>query len=784
MRGRERGRRRTVLGAVAATTAALALAWAPGVQAAPAPVRAAEAPAPETRCTLGGGEWTRCLDVDAELDRAPAVGGDATLTVDLTSSAALDDVTLKVELPATLTWREAPAGFERERRNSARPETYGAVNAAERTLDVEAGQRLSFTGTVNALRAASASIRVQAVSPEGAPFSSEPVAVPLTVGEKSFLGYGKGPFGTAEVPEGAVPAKKSSRPFVAAGEEGLPAPHSDDEKSPGVRATSCVKGSWAYLVGNAFHPSVNFEVQVWDEDPGFDDLLAVGITDAGGAYNLCFDNDDGPFSGGQDVYVKFVAFNQSWSVADDDEDTYEFQFETRGNIADGATIDYGRRMPSNPDHMRALRAFDYANEASVWTPGRCWDRDDTDCFHIEILWPMPDADGTFYSVEDDQVHLPDLVAESARSVVHEIGHGVMDDVYKGDFPEWEPSCKPHYINKAVPLASCAWLEGFADFYSAIVLEPTPHDWSDEIELPTWGTPDWENGDKVEGRIAGALWDLIDFGAEDPWDHFGEGEDEVWETFLDNVSETFADYWRQRGESGYDVGDGPQSALYQNTLDYNGFRDTLTKGAEQVMPSPNPPGSHNYRYDTEFRFWSVVALRPGADDDYELELYDDRAMTQRLGQSLSGRGATDFIAVDSNVDNRELGDYYPRVVHSFGSDPYTIEVADGGKVLPHTGDQRTMADDDLVEVWDTCTDAEQSITVTPSDPTQDAELYIVASRPGPDTSVVGRQQILTGSVLGNAGEPESVEFTPPAGLDCFGVVLINKSGSGMYSLAVS
>ncbi|MGN9814620.1 hypothetical protein ACTMUQ_04650 [Streptomyces sp. SD11] len=789
-RGGERGRRRrTVLGTVAATAAALVLAWTPGAQAAPAPVRAAEAPAPETSCTLGGGEWTRCLDIEAELDRAPAVGGDATLTVGLRASAALDDVKLKVELPATLAWRKAPTGFTQDRRNSARPEAYGAVNAAERTLDVEAGQRLSFTGTVNALRAASASIRVQAVSPEGAPFSSEPVIVPLTVGKKSFLGYGKGPFGTAEVPEGAVPAKDTG-PFEPVGKEGLPTPHSDDEKRPGIQATSCVRGSWTYLIGNTFHPSQNFEVQVWDEDGTFDDLLAVGTTDANGAYNLCFDNDDGLFGGGQDVYLKFVAFTVHYSVRDADDDVYEFQFETRNNIADGATLDYGRRLPSNPDQFRALRTFEYADNATVWTPGRCWDRDDTDCRHIGIVWPTERNTTAQYLWDDDRVHLVDSAAESPWVVAHEIGHGVMDDVYHDDPPPIDDACGEHFVSRAES-RECAWIEGFADFYGSMVVDlfnnPDPFG---GFDAPTWGTTEadgrlWDTGPNVEGRVAGALRDLIDDDNEQPWDTYGEGEANVWETFLDHRSEYFEQYWQQRGTDGFNVGDAAQSSLFQNTIDLApGFREPLAVGAERVRPTPNPPGRHNYRYDTAFRFWSVVALRPGANDDYELELYDDRAMTQRLGQSLSGRGATDFVAVDSNVNNRELGDYYPRVTHNFGADPYVIEVADGGKLLPLTGDQRTMGANDLVEVWDTCTDAKRSITVTPSGATQDAELYVVASRPGPDTSVIGRQQILAGSVSGGAGAPESVEFTPPAGLDCFGVILINKSGSGTYSLSVS
>ncbi|WP_210590491.1 hypothetical protein [Streptomyces sp. GESEQ-35] len=761
--------------------APLALVWAPGAQAAPSP--APEAAPQSEACTLGG-EWARCLDVDARLDRAPGVGGNATLTVVLTSSAELDDVTLRVELPSTLKWREAPDGFAEKRKPSDRPEAYGAVNAAERTLDVEAGQKMTFRGTVNALRSVATSIRVQAVSPEGEPFSSWPEIVPLTVGdagEKSFLGYGEGPFGTKAVPADAVPAKQKPR-FESASEEGLPEPHSDDTKAPGIQATSCVQGSWAYMIGNTVHESSNFEVQVWDEDSVFDDLLAVGITDANGAYNICFENDDGAFGGGQDVYVKFVAFNQHWSVRDDDDDPYEFQFETRQNVADGDTVNYGRRMPSDPNLFRALRIFDYANEAAIWTPGRCWDRDDTDCFHIGLLWPTNDP-SAFYDPDEDRVHLPDSRAEQPWVVDHEIGHGVMDDVYQGYEPDIGPGCLNHEVG-GEEKAECAWVEGFADFYGTMVTDLFGHTAPFDFDTPTWGDPaNWANGPNVEGRIAGALRDLIDDDDEAYWDDFGEGEANVWEVFLDHRSDHFQQYWQQRAADGYDVGDGPMSALYQNTIEM-GFRDPLTSGAEKTRPSPNPPGHHNYHYDTKFRFWSVVAVRAGTSTDYDLELYDDRNMTQQLGDSLSGVGFTDFVAVDSNVGNRELDDYYPRVTHRVGGGEYTVEVSDTGKLLPLAGDTRAMGADDVVEIWDTCTSTPQTITVTPSDAGQDAELYIVASEPGPGTSSVkGRQDILTGSVTGGPGETETVTLTPSS-LDCYGVVLINRAGSGTYSLSVS
>lgn len=719
---------------------------------------AAAQPKPTTAdaCTLGT-EWGRCLEVTARLDHAPSVGETATLQVELRSSAPVKDVALKVGLPAALAWEKAPAAG---------------------TFTVTAGQAKEFTATVRAAKAGSGAIRVQAVTGRGLPFDSDPVGIALTAGddaEGSFIGFRKGPQGVAELPKDAV-ISQHARAYVPVGTEKLPMPFSDDpDPAPGIQATSCVTGRWFYNIGDDWFPSRNFEVQVWDEDPFSDDLLAVGVTDGNGGFRFCFENDDGLGGGGQDVYVKFVAFNQSWSIVDDDDDPYEYQFEVRPNIADGATLDYGRRIPANPEHHLALRAWETANDAAAWTPGRCWDRDDTDCRNIGIRWPL--GSGARYDPNDDQVELPLLTPENPWIVAHEIGHGVMDDVYKDDMPDIDDTCREHFVTRAEKPA-CAWTEGFADWFGIVVLDRPNQPGFADFERHTWGTPNWDNGPNVEGRIAGALWDLHDPVGEAPWDRTqGPEPGAVWETFLDHRSESFEEFWRQRGPDGQSA--GQLAALFQNTIDF-GFRDVLTTGSEITVRSPSPPGQHNYRYDTRFRFWSVVAMRPPAAADYELELFDDHAMTQQLARSLTGTGTTDFIAVDSNAGGRELGDYYPRVVHRVGDGDYTIEVSDSGKLLPLSGDQRVMGPRDVVEVWDHCVSDRSRVTVTPSDASQDAELFVMSSAGG---AVRVRTDNIARSIDAGPGQPESVEFTP-AGLDCFGIVLINKAGSGTYTLTVS
>jgi hypothetical protein len=338
----------------------------------------------------------------------------------------------------------------------------------------------------------------------------------------------------------------------------------------------------------------------------------------------------------------------------------------------------------------------------------------------------------------------------------------------------------HYVTRrSGPV--CAWTEGFADWYgSAVLSNPDIPGNRGNIETSTFGTPGWDDGDQVEGRVAGALWDLFDAPA-DGTDGYQDSLPNLWNTFLDHRATTFAQYWAARGQEGRDVTDLALGALFQNTIDY-GFRQPLSDG-NQVVGS-TPPADRNYHYDTTHPHWSVIALRPPAGADDDLVLFDDRAQQQRLNASLLGVDTIDFVAVDSNTGRRPLGDYYPRVHRVSGTGNYTVELADAGDVLVDTA-KRQMTANDVVASWDSCLTAGQQVTftATPGDPSQDAELFVVSSDPATPDSFIRNRLSATAASANGPGQPETISYTAgQAG--CVGVVLINKAGSGTYTLTRS
>ena len=773
-------RHRKLKRAFASLPAAAVLAAGLLVAPPAAPPAAAVAGKPLGQCATNDDRGPRCVEVSAKLNRAPATAQEATLSVTIHAHIDVPATRIEIDLPAALRFVAVPDEFSTQQ-----------GEPAVRVMDLARGRK-AFTAKVVAVAPADVAVRVRALPPAGYGLGiEEPVLATIGADAKSsYLGLPPGPYATAPVAADVRATALTPLPAPNVGTAGLPKPHSDDAPAnPSVAAISCVRGGFFYVdPAGATRPSVNLQVQVWDEDPAnSDDLLTVGLTDGAGQYRLCFDNGSDA-RGGQDVYLIFVTQNGQWGVEWDD-DPYDFRTGIRENIGDGTTVDFGGLQPADARLRGSLRAFDDANAAAAFTPGDCWDSFDHDCRRIDINWNPDENPRTAYDPGSNEVSLLAQDADDRNVVVHEIGHAVMDDVYDDNTVDPGNQCGDHQLHLRES-QECAWVEGFADWYGVAVFgDPVYRDTVDQtveqsFDTPTWGSvrqdtgAAWENGDGVEGRIAGAMWDLVDGPGEAPWDRYGDGLDGVWDTFLRNRSTTFNQYWIQRGQNGRNVGPDALAVLFQNTIDY-GFRDPLAD--HRSLTRPTPIVDHNYRFDTTRIFWSVVTLRPPAAADYDLRVYDDSNLSQLLESSLALTGVIDFVAINSN--RRPLGDYYPQVHAVSGTGDYAIEGDETEGLFAGTATV-AMAPDRLAAVWDVCLLTAQRVTftVTPSDAGQDAELFVVSSdTPGGDT-VVSRFEALERASANGPGQPETLTADLAEG--CQGVIVVNRAGNGTYTLTQS
>lgn len=731
-------------------------------------------------------EWAHCLSVTATLSRAPAVGQTATLSLEVRADATRRGARITIELPANLAFVEAPAGAVQTSGRSS--SGVGSARRATTTADLAAGSVHRLSARIRAIAAGPAHIRARTLAaiPGGSDGAADDVF--LTVGSSSAesrFGFATSTVGGVVQARGRTAPSAPPRRTPSAPVDELPQPHSDDPRRPGPSATSCASGSWHFLDENGvLRPSVNYQVQVWDDDSSSgDDQLISGVTSFSGTYNLCFNGTDGE-GGGQEVFVRFVSSNSQWRVRDTPGGNNDYVNSTGVQaICDGCSHSFGGLMPGNDIH-RGMNAFDAANDAWVWVPSDCWDANDGTCRQVVINWTATSTDGTFYSRAGNDVHLAADDPNAPTVVIHEIGHAVMDDVYEDAMPP-NPNCSNHPI-RGVTSTGCAWTEGFAEWFPAGVLNDPFFRWPDgsslDLENNTWGTPDWSNGDAVEGRVAGAMIDISDFTNEAFWDRYGEGDPgNIWTTFLNNVSNTFLEFWQHRAAGGFNTAnDGANGSVYQSTIDYT-FRDPLANYVELTRPTPTP---HNYSYNTGSVYWSVVAVRPPLGNDYDLTLYDDVGQTAPIGSSGFGGSTIDFVAVDSN--HRPLGDYAPRVyLFSGPGGNYQVELAQGTNQLNLGSQVVAMGTNDVVQVRDSSltVGVPTFFRVAPSNGAQDPELFLMQSDPANSaTWVRGRGSAVASSTSSGVGAAEGFSFTPAA-TDWFGLVLINRAGSGDYTLNV-
>lgn len=332
-------------------------------------------------------------------------------------------------------------------------------------------------------------------------------------------------------------------------------------------------------------PARHTRVHIYDADPGGeDDLLDSTTTDANGFWQVGpLDNWDDDDPGPLDLYAVFetdiedsdtarrrVTNFGSWA--------YKWQIPTQDNVPDGmvdlgawAVGDASDWEPAMWVFQDLLRAWEYVRDNTSTDPGSVtarWEKDKTSFLPCtgSCQMPYPPISGIFISHPDRNA--PDIV-------IHELGHQYM---YNAMGSWWWPNvddmleCLSHGIQgQENPL--CAWTEGWADFLPLAVNGDQCFDWNNtpcsglDLETPTWGTAGWDDGDEVEGRVAGSLYDLFDQ-SNDGSDQTAFGFEPIW-AIVHTVpgEQSFLEFWDSWETQGYNQHRAVQ-ALYQNTIDYD------------------------------------------------------------------------------------------------------------------------------------------------------------------------------------------------------------------------
>ncbi len=216
------------------------------------------------------------------------------------------------------------------------------------------------------------------------------------------------------------------------------------------------------------------------------------------------------------------------------------------------------------------------------TRGWCYIFDETDSIIPQAIVRYPNQTGPFYDFTTEEIVLPWGVEPFPDVILHEYAHSVMNMCY-GYFP---PVMLKHSIEKKSNLTT-AWVEGWADSFPLPVFNRTtlksfPYGEVYDLEVPTWcwSQYGWEDGDEVEGRVAGALQDIFD-SHNDGNDTFSDGFSRIWNIMQTQPSNTFRGFWQAWNTSGYQK-QPALMAIFQNTIDYRGKGDVDADGNVTIL----------------------------------------------------------------------------------------------------------------------------------------------------------------------------------------------------------
>ncbi|MEU3354546.1 mycolysin [Streptomyces sp. NPDC037389] len=520
-----------------------------------------------------------CLGVTASLDRLPAVGEQATLTVDVQAQADVKHAGLSVQLPPTIRMTGGESGL-------AEPTTDTFGQRTSRTLALTPGTR-TVKLKVKAVAAGPAQIQadisdIDRPDPRRAGHDS----VELTVGtSKGSSGKGVSVTKADAAPvHSPGPGARKARPVAPKGLAPAPVPARASAASAPAspRATAgaasnaqvCVSGTFRNRFqsaeggswngkANRDEPVSNVNVTLWGKptaNSGTQKLASAMTGNGDGKFNLCYTPSASVTA---QAWVEFqTQAGRMWSVVDGSGRLYATATYSLNNIS--GSISLGN-VYANDGQSRAWHALDTLNKL-WWNRGStttCWAsrQQDGHCTPITVQWYPGSTDGTYWTTNDDKIHLADNDPDAEHTTVHEAGHALMGKLYNGWWPNVS-NCSPHYVNRTSS-TSCGWTEGFANAVAFHTFNDTAYYWGNGSSMNLANdrsTNGIDPGDACEARVATALvdlWSQVDGG----WMKSNTMMSRTWQS---SFREYFVD---DRPDYGLDSGPTARNILYDHTIQY-------------------------------------------------------------------------------------------------------------------------------------------------------------------------------------------------------------------------
>ncbi|ARU60353.1 hypothetical protein CBW65_04200 [Tumebacillus avium] len=316
--------------------------------------------------------------------------------------------------------------------------------------------------------------------------------------------------------------------------------------------TITMYGTWKFYDRNGSAKAIRNAQVIIDYLNSSNSWVRLGetYTDSTGEFMYQFSDPVGR----KDVRVTVQSWNSWNKVVTSSFKPYTW-YTTVGSTYTGGDIGT-RYVPSTDINRKAIWVYDdiYNAKAALSLykdPGSA-----------TAIWYPGSTQGAYYTT-GEYIHLKETNADSPDTVVHEVGHNFMYNIYNNWYPTtYCPS--PHNVQEKSHV-NCAWTEGWASFVALYVNRDAVYHWStgatlDHEYYPSTG----DQGDAVEGRVTASLIDLYDAN-NDGTDTRSYAFSDVFRAMHTNNNNNFADYWSRWKALGYDY--NARYSLSQNTINY-------------------------------------------------------------------------------------------------------------------------------------------------------------------------------------------------------------------------
>ena len=752
---------------------------------------------------------TSCIQVKTTIANAMQVGQAGEVSVEvLSDSSVTGKAIVSLELPPSFSVVSMPAGFATAKVSTSKSD--GTIGMTlNGNLNLAGGNTANLKFSVKPTAAGAGSIRAIVTDPSHQSIGGED-SVSLTYGtDRASSKFGITiPAVIATARPGSTAKPVQFKPALKARPATLPP--QPVPNLPARRAhsagTTCMRGTFVYQDHNGVvHPADNIAVYANDENVGDDYRLASGVTGTDGSFNLCF-NSSGTGPGelnNADPYIQLKTEVAYWKVVKSDGEPYLWHTAVTNNATSG-THDLGTFSTGNANTQRALALYDAINRAYWAIPG-CWDEVGTCEQKVANWWPDLNV---WPQASRNRFWMPGPGPDYPFVSLHELGHTIMYDAYQHNWPA--STCpNPHYGGLGED-EGCAFSEGWASWFAGHVLQDGQFGgWdapdgnnllgsfhSDHRLEDQWWHDNWFWGDTVEGRVAGALWDMEDYsstGLDSYWDRMSGRFNELWHTFqVHDDTDNFREFWAQRGADGYDTtSQNALATLYGDTIDINSFHDTLDPGVNYVRPEPvdgvggiqDSSPHHNWRTSMTSGRCRIFSLNPSPGSTAILDVYPspDGTWGSQLNELTVGSSGITTLVLPS----RGAVTVYPQVRH-FGSITATYKFRTDNCIPLPGRSPFTISAEPTASALEIVPDKARVITVTPTArgsirATANVKLILQKINGTPNS---GTQTLETISTVDVAHSNKAESVTVPASKTANYVVqIITLSGNGAYSIGV-